>query len=164
MRVVLASCSAVKARAVERAMLSIAPCCHITCKPVPSGVSRQPRGIAEMQSGAETRLEAAYEQDALIVSVENGIVGDYDLAVVVVQCPNGRRGLALSAGVHIPGDVMGRLTGDKTVGEAVAEVTACDEADPHSVLTAAHSSREELLAQAIVLAYAQTDSLFSRAP
>ena len=88
------------------------------------------------------------------MSIENG--DDYDLAVV--QCPKGR-GMALSAGVHIPVEVMGRLTGDKTVGEAVAEFIACDEADPHSVLTAGHSSREDLLAQAIVLAYAQT--LFS---
>jgi len=125
--------------------------------PTESTVSRQPVGIEETTKGAEARLEQVKKlrPDAFIVSIENGLVEGFDLAVVKV-CRIGRVGTALSAGIRIPDSLF--PTEGMTVGESVAKRCQSDPGDPHDELTIGYRKRADLLADAIVIAYSATQT------
>lgn len=158
-KMVVASTSPIYEEAVRIAMEEVY--CHtgitiVQC-PTESTVSRQPIGIEETMRGAQARLDqvSAIYADGIIVSIENGLVEGFDLAVVKMR-RLGRVRTALSAGVQVSSKFL--PTEGMTVGESVAKWCGCDPSDPDYELTTGYRPRAKLIADAIVIAWTATQS------
>ena len=129
---------------------------------VPSGVSDQPVGLETTVRGAQNRLQNARmaggsDQD-YYVAMENGVVkldadNHVDLAVVIIEDGNGKRGMATSCGVQVPSKIVYRLRRGQTIGDAIAATTGCNAKDPHIELTGGFVNRQTLLENALYAAY-----------
>lgn len=160
-QIVVASTSPIYQEAVRIAMEEVY--CHtgiiIVLCPTESTVSRQPIGLDETMRAAQARLDQAWTiyPDSTIVSIENGLVEGFDLAVVKMR-RFGRVRTALSAGIQVPSTLL--PTEGMTVGESVAKKCKSDPSDPHDELTVGYRPRARLLADAIVIAYSETQTSF----
>lgn len=127
-----------------------------------SGVPDQPFGPDQMFLGATNRARAALKaHNADIgIGIENGLlnVGTYwfDPPAVVVLYPRTQIvGRALGAALPIPTDMVRAVKErDTELGVIVQERAGGGEKDPHKFLSKGVVDREEIIAQAILSAFA----------
>lgn len=128
-------------------------------------VFEQPIGIEESLRGAERRAEAARLADTeatYAVGIENGIIyatnGTWiDLAVICIIASDGRRSYATCPGIRVTSEDVGISIATRqahTAGSFIGAREGCDPADWHRKFTGGLTSRKELLAQGIFLAFA----------
>jgi len=163
MKVVVATESALKIRAVAVALsrfdinISILPC------KADSGVGEQPYGTKEMEAGARGRVEHAMKlqpKGHFYIGIENGLVCQdgrwYDPACVFILDATGGESLAFSAFFPIPEWIVKIVQEEGTeLGEVIKELAGGGEKDPMKYLSKGKVMREELLTQALCCALAQ---------
>lgn len=145
MKIVLASTSAVKISACNKAFAGMTGINIVTVK-VPSGIAAQPMSDETLR-GAFNRIEnarIAIPNADLYVSIENGIFeenGDYvDRAVVVIAKKNGMPKITYSDGVIFPRkcveEARNRGFDTWTVGKVMQEQGVVSQHDdPHKDLS-----------------------------
>lgn len=164
-QVAVASNSAIKIGAVERACSVIFPSSHVTVIgfEVSSHVAEQPEGKETVQ-GALQRMKELRQQsrgtsfDAYI-SLENGVfrTGNryVDIASIVAENPRGRRRMVSSLPINLPRAYVFRAKtlgfAEHTIGSVIVEMDGFEgwvAKDPHVVLSEGRFSRESLLFEA----------------
>ena len=162
-RVVVATESALKIRAVAAALLRFdVPNSISSCK-ANSGIGEQPYGTKEMEFGARRRVEHAMEllpKAHLYIGIENGLVCQdglwYDPACVFALDATGNESLAFSGFFPIPEWIVTIVQeGGTELGEVIKELAGGGEKDPMKYLSKGKVMREELLTQALCCALAK---------
>mmetsp|Transcript_13950 Transcript_13950/g.38105 ORF Transcript_13950/g.38105 Transcript_13950/m.38105 type:complete len:193 (-) Transcript_13950:18-596(-) len=174
-RVVVASQAEMKVAAVRRLMGEgfAAADGEVLSVKAASEINEQPYGHEETIRGAMNRLKNAQAMEPgadFYVAIENGIfevslptIRFFDLAWVVVA-GRGHQSLAHSVGVEMPAELVesARAEGfDRThVGNIIAATyPGVNKQDPHHWLTSERCRREELLLQALTVAWGQLQRL-----
>lgn len=163
-RIVVASDSALKIGAVERAIARVCVDADVIGLRVASGVPAQPYGREETLAGASNRARAAQDlcqPDDFVVGIENGLVphGDavLDVAYVVVYTPSGRRIERKSIGIRVPPELVEAVLAcgqARTAGDLEAERSGSDPVDPHRVWSQGVTDRESILVNVLTQALA----------
>lgn len=166
MKIVLASESAVKIAAVQKAFADTS--IELITLSVSSGVSEQPMND-ETLTGAFARLSAARAQEPnadLYISIENGIFeedGNFiDHPIVAISNGNTKPLVTKGEGVRFPAEAVeeARQRGfdTTTVGKIMAQKGwVADHADPHKDLIG--KSRSTILAETMLIARANMAAL-----
>lgn len=161
MKIVVASTSAIKFKAVRHALKQIPPYFDFDVRTAkaPSGVNEQPLGLEETALGAENRLIVVERDhpDALIISIENGLDRQgQDLAIIHVRGPHTGSIIELSDRIQMPQSAIeaakDRNLHTTTAGQVLAEQSGCQPDDPHAHLTGGKVTRLDLLVPPLVRA------------
>lgn len=151
----------VKVRAVRRVLGDIFDRTRVRAVPVPTGVPEQP---VDQQAavGAMNRARAALTDADFGVGIEAGLlwdasVGDYlDVQYCAIVDRTGRVTIGHGPGFEYPPAVVERVKAGKTVGEAMAELTAVREIGSKfgaiGYLTERRMDRDALTEAAVLMA------------
>ncbi|RQG97960.1 inosine/xanthosine triphosphatase [Natrarchaeobius chitinivorans] len=168
MRVAVGTTNPVKLEAVERALQDHTP--SVTSVAVDSGVSEQPRSVAETVTGAKNRARRAFDGSdvAYGVGLEGGVARPTDgsdlFLIMWAGVTDGSR-LEVGSGpsIRLPDRIAERLETGEELGPVMDDVLGTDgiaEADGAiGVLTDGMTDRTRALAHAVTCAFGpfQTD-------
>ncbi len=158
MDVAVGSTNPVKRAATRTALDEAGLDATVTAVGVDSGVSEQPRGVAETARGARNRARAALDGVDLGVGIEGGVDDDgpvEGLALIMYAAVTDGDGVELAAGprLRLPEGVAGRVRGGAELGPVMDDVVGLEGVKRREgaagVLTGGATDRETALATAV---------------
>lgn len=164
MRIAIGTTSELKLRAVANAMSRAGILAEMKSFSVPSEVSKQPFSRSEMTLGAKTRAQKALYEDGYAqygLGIESGIVHEeglyFELAVCVfIDREFKIAGMSFSAAVETPEKIVNLIKAENSeAGVVVGKITGNPEKDPVAYYTGGKMMREELLQDAVFLAFSR---------
>lgn len=158
----LGSTSALKQRALEKALKRLGLEAEILTYSAKSGVSDQPVGYEEMFQGAAERARQALVEVQgadYAVGMENGLVpimneGYFDVCAVFIVRPDGMESRGFGPGMRIP-FWMEKLVLEegREVGKIIQERQPGAEKDSYRYFSKGLTNREEAIEMAVVQAF-----------
>ena len=158
-RVVVGTESALKLRAVESALNTLALNAVVQGRKTESGVPDQPVGFEQIQIGASSRAAEAlaYLKVDLGIGIESGLVqvdgSWYDPPCVAVLTKEGAASVAFGAFLPIPAWAVEEIRAKNTeLGHVVQRRAGGGEKDPHIYFSNKSVKREQVIEQAVLCA------------
>ena len=158
MHVAVGSTNPVKAAATRAALSNAGVEATVTAVAVDSGVSEQPRDVAETARGARTRADRASETGDLGVGIEGGVTEDAEIdglvLVMYTAATDGRRTeLAAGPRLRLPEAIADRVRAGEELGPVMDDTLGTEgikeRAGAAGALTGGATDRETALATAV---------------
>lgn len=160
MKIGIATTSELKIRALKNALEKFKLESEIVSIKSESGVSSQPFGYEETARGAKNRVTSILEKGNMdmAVAVESGLIeieGSYfDVACVYIKTKEGDESFAYSSGYFVPEWMIQEIKEKKTeLGFITQRLSGDSDKDPLKYFSNGQTKREELLSQAIEIAF-----------
>lgn len=160
MKVSIGTTSDLKVRALKDALYKLDIDSEIIALKTNSGVSDQPFGYKEINEGARNRAREVLENTTsdIAVGIESGLINIeddyYDIACICVVTKEGEESVSYSAGYFTPQWIIEEIKEKNTeYGHITQRLSGDTEKDPLKYFSGGITKREELLSQAIMLAF-----------
>ncbi|MFA6269833.1 MAG: inosine/xanthosine triphosphatase [Candidatus Paceibacterota bacterium] len=162
MKIAVGTTSGLKVRALKNALDNIQIEANVLPVKADSGISKQPFGYGEMIIGAKNRAQQALDETSsdFTVGIENGLVeieGNYfDIACIYIKTKANDESITFSSGISIPDWVIEEIKErDTEGGEITKRLSGDSEKDTGKYFSGGMIKREDILSQAIQIAFAK---------
>lgn len=162
MKIAIGTRSELKVRALRNALANIKIEAEVLTLKTDSGISKQPFGYTEMMVGAKNRAREAMSETSsdFTVGIENGLVeieGSYfDIACIFIKSKENDESVTFSSGISIPNWVIEEIKEKGTEGgEITQRLSGESEKDTPKYFSGGMIKREDILSQAIQIAFAK---------
>lgn len=161
-KVYVASESRIKLQAASNGLRTGERKVNILGKKTESKIPGQPIGFKQTLEGAKNRmnnLKSQVEDFELLVSVEAGIIeldveNHFDFNLVLVENSSGKQAFSISSGFKVDEKMYKRIVEeDLELGPLFIKEHGAEEKDPFSVATGGSVNREDVISQAVAVAY-----------